>query len=133
MKRTVILTALLLTLVNQALFAQQQLKIKLYLSQDYNDTTAFQKTRGNIYTIHVYKAGDSDTVEETTSSQRYNVLFYLDDRMFVTLKNQTLPAANAVNLRGQLPGRHEIRVDIEDGDSNVLTTEKIAVNVSGAS
>ncbi len=101
-------------------------QIEIYLSQNGDDIK--EPKRKNIFTIHVVYPSDY----QGNTESRYRILFYLDGRVDIKFENQGLPLTFAQNFRGQLPGRHEIRIDLEDlAGLNVLATKTIAVEVIG--
>ncbi|VAW47767.1 hypothetical protein MNBD_GAMMA03-1550 [hydrothermal vent metagenome] len=68
-------------------------------------------------------------LDKTLAETQYLILYFCDDQFIKEYKNQTLPYSFLINLAGKTVGTHEIRIDIEDGNDNVLASETISVNV----
>lgn len=105
---------------------QVPFSINIHLSRNPNDMK--DAKRRNIYTFYVVYPEHYKIVQEA----RYNILYYLDGRLDTTFQNQSLPFSFTQNLRGQLPGRHELRIDLQDLTGNkTLTTQTITIDVAG--
>ncbi len=77
----------------------------------------------NIYTIQIYYAD-----RKGVPAQPYTIIYFLDGRFEVDFKNQTLPFSFKRDFKGQSPGRHVIRIEIEDVSENNLASATLEMD-----
>lgn len=128
----VILTVLFLSLIaNPALAGQtvagenvnniiRPLSIQMNKQQEEPDKKGTDVT--NIYTIEVSALAGAE------SNKEYLIVYYLDGR-FEEDFSATLPYSFKRNFKGHVAGQHEIKIDIEDGQNNILATQTMIINV----
>lgn len=90
-----------------------------------SEDVLIESGQGNIFTIEVAFAQNSGS-----SSEQYNVLYFIDDRFEEEFKGQGLPFSFKRNLKGQRAGAHTMRIDVEDPSGNVLSSSSVSVDVS---
>ena len=85
----------------------------------YEDSTQAQQ---KIFMINVNSA-------TLSSNLSYTILFYLDNRYVQEFKNQVLPFYFKENFSGQLPGDHQIKIEVEDNNGHVLAAATVPLNI----
>lgn len=95
--------------------------IKLQMIREPLDEKGTDTT--NIYTIQVDYAGPKGVVPQPCT-----IIYFLDDRFEEEFKNQALPFFFRRDFKGQLPGQHVIRIEIEDAKENNLATATLDIN-----
>lgn len=77
----------------------------------------------NIYVIQISSQASG------SSTEKYNIGFFIDGRLTEVLNSQTLPFTLTRNFKGLTAGRHEIEIQLEDYQKRIVATEVSTVNV----
>ncbi len=81
----------------------------------------------DVTNIYVIKINFAD--ETFRTSEQYTIVYFLDGRRILEYTQKALPFSFMRNLRGQRAGVHEIKIEIEDNDENVIARKMMPVTV----
>ena len=133
MKRVMLISLLLVIFAVEGISLTQAEEGSLYavfnITINLFREPATEAEQKNIFTITVAYPGSPSQAITIQSQSAHNVLYFLDDRFEAEFKAVTLPFSFKRNFRGQSPGVHTVRIDIEDGNDNVLATSMVTFEV----
>lgn len=81
----------------------------------------------NVLNVHTFEVDYRDKNRKDRRS--YVVVFYINDRPVRQFEQVRLPYTFDWNFNAMQSGHYDIRIDIEDREGNVLSTQETAVDV----